>query len=108
MDTGLRTGELLALEWSDIDFAQKYISVTKGLAVVYDRSTDRKTKTITIVQDSPKTETSVRLVPLTNRSYKMLLDMYNNRTCSIVFPSENNIHISPRNYIRTFHNKTLL
>jgi cellulose biosynthesis protein BcsQ len=103
VDTGLRTGELLALEWGDIDFAQKYISVTKGLAVVNDRSPDRKTKTITIVQDSPKTETSVRLVPLTNRSYKLLLDMYKNRTSNIVFPSENNTHIGPRNYIRTFH-----
>ena len=103
VDTGLRTGELLALEWGDIDFAQKYISVTKGLAVVNDRSPDRKTKTITIVQDSPKTETSVRLVPLTNRCYKILLDMYKNRTCNIVFPSENNTHIGPRNYIRTFH-----
>lgn len=31
--TGVRRGELLALEWSDIDFTNKTLSVSKGLSI---------------------------------------------------------------------------
>lgn len=50
--SGLRTGEALGLEWSDIDFTKKTISVTKQ----WNRAVDAIT--------SPKTESSVRIVPL--------------------------------------------
>lgn len=51
---GLRKGELLALEWSDIDFDNDTVSVTKAVSVV---AGEQITKT-------PKTKTSRRVVSI--------------------------------------------
>lgn len=51
--TGLRKGELLALQWKDIDFENNIITVTKSL--YYEGSAHIKT---------PKTESGNRIVPL--------------------------------------------
>lgn len=42
---GLRKGELLALEWSDIDFQADTISVTKSVSVVAGKQTTKAPKT---------------------------------------------------------------
>lgn len=51
---GLRKGELLALEWSDIDFDNDTISVTKAVTVVNGEQ----------VTKCPKTKTSRRVVSI--------------------------------------------
>lgn len=52
--TGLRKGEILALQWKDIDFENKTISVTKSVEHLGDRPHIK----------APKTAAGVRLVPL--------------------------------------------
>ena len=52
--TGLRKGEILALKWSDIDFAKDIIYVTKSVAHNNDRPFIK----------TPKTEAGCRVVPL--------------------------------------------
>lgn len=51
---GLRKGELLALEWSDIDFDADTVSVTKAVTVVDNQQTTKP----------PKTKTSRRVVSI--------------------------------------------
>lgn len=51
---GLRKGELLALEWSDIDFQADTISVTKSVSVVAGQQ----------ITKAPKTKTSRRVVSI--------------------------------------------
>lgn len=51
---GLRKGELLALEWSDIDFQVDTISVTKSVSVVAGQQ----------ITKAPKTKTSRRVVSI--------------------------------------------
>lgn len=53
--TGMRIGEVLALDWSDIDFLHDEIHVTGTL--IYERGGTR-------YKDTPKTETSLRTIPL--------------------------------------------
>lgn len=53
--TGLRLSELLALEWSDIDLKNGYLTVTK---TVYRRNGQ------TLIKPTPKTKTSNRVIPL--------------------------------------------
>lgn len=51
---GLRKGELVALEWSDIDFDNSTVSVTKSAARVNHQQ----------ITKAPKTASSVRVVPI--------------------------------------------
>lgn len=63
--TGLRVGELLALTWDDIDLSSGIIRVTKNLVTYMNHGEDRGTrKTAMLVQDSPKTKSGKRTVPL--------------------------------------------
>ena len=52
--TGLRCGEALALQWKDVDFAQKSILVSKSVAHVGNRPTI----------SPPKTKNAYRTIPL--------------------------------------------
>lgn len=103
VDTGLRAGELLALTWNDVDLANGLITINKNIMNVKNRDKNADTKNKLIVQDSPKTEASNRTIPLTKRSLAILKEMYDKKTCNIVFPSEKNNYISLRNYQRTFY-----
>lgn len=70
-NTGLRIGELLALQWSDIDFDNNVIHVNKNLSRICDyvRSGGKQSFVIT----SPKTEKSIRDVPMLGRVKDALL-----------------------------------
>ena len=69
INTGLRPGELFALTEKDIDFKRKTISVSKTLT--YQPEEDGKQKEFRI--GPPKTNASVREVPLNEAAEKALL-----------------------------------
>jgi integrase len=74
--TGMRQGEALALTWSDIDFENKRIIVSK--AIEYEKS---KSKT-----KDPKTERGFRQIPIPEELVEYLQE-YKKKTKSIyVFP----------------------
>ena len=56
--TGLRIGELLALTWDDIDFAEGILAVTKSCHDGWENGHFRQ------IVETPKTGSSVRLIPL--------------------------------------------
>lgn len=62
--TGLRIGELLALNWDDVDFKKKSINVTKTLYYSKENGQHK------FVLQSPKTKTSVRIVPMMQQVVK--------------------------------------
>ena len=61
--TGIRIGELCALQWADVDLNAQAISVTKTVQRIADPDPDAKAKTRVII-DTPKSRNSVRLVPI--------------------------------------------
>lgn len=71
LNTGLRRGEALALTWDDIDFDSRTISINKTL-------TGNKI-------DKPKTESSIRKIPIANNVYDLLSTLYKLRTDDNVF-----------------------
>lgn len=69
--TGLRIGEALALTWEDVDIQNKTIKVNKNLKQVKNRD-DNQSKYKIIVQNSTKTNSGTRVVPLNNKSIEAL------------------------------------
>lgn len=69
--TGLRRGELLGLQWQDIDFNTRMLSVKRSLARITTDDPEKKVKFELIFQ-SPKTSKSIRRVPLIPAVLKQL------------------------------------
>lgn len=60
--SGLRTGEAIGLMWSDVDFENKRLSISRTAVVIYKKQT---------VQD-PKTKMSKRVITLDNETLSVL------------------------------------
>ena len=69
LETGLRTGEMIALTWDNVDWDKRTLSIEKTMEFRYKRQQFW-------VAGPPKTMTSYRTIPLTNRAYEILREIY--------------------------------
>ncbi len=95
--SGLRLGELLALEWRDTDFAKGIIHVNKSC---HDGK-DERGKIIRIT-DTPKTRSSNRIIPLPKQILPLLKEHKKKSLSQYVVADENGDPISVRSYQRSF------
>lgn len=65
LETGMRIGEVLALTWGDVLWSRRAISVRGTLIRMSSEPT-------TFVQNTPKSKTSRRTIPLSDRAYEAL------------------------------------
>ncbi len=89
--SGLRIGELIALQWSDIDF-------TKGILTVSKSCHDGKDG---LIIDEPKTTSSRRVIPLPKQLLPILKGI-KKRSDSPFAVSANGKPVSVRSYQRSF------
>lgn len=95
--TGMRLGEILALEWEDVDFVKGTISVNKSC---HDgMSADGKFIRIT---ELPKTPSSKRVIPLPKQLLPYLKMQKKKSKSQYVIESTKNIPIAIRAYQRSF------
>lgn len=80
---GLRLGELCALQWSDIDFEGRTLTVNRTVQRI--AVPDHITKTI-LLETAPKSESSRRVIPLTSELLEILSQLKKGQT--YVFGSE--------------------
>ena len=66
--TGMRAGEAIALTWDDIDFDRKLITINKNSVTVRNRDANADRKYVSLVQNSAKTENSIRTIPMSNKA----------------------------------------
>ena len=71
LETRLRTSELIGLTWDAIDWKKRTLTVNKTLEYRHKDSFWRA--------GPPKTATSYRTIPLTNRAYNVLKECYDER-----------------------------
>ena len=114
--TGMRRGEVLALKWSDYDKNEKTISITKALSRVRTYNKDGNKTMLTVT--TPKTDTSIRTVPLIDKAVELLAehkrkqerymelvgDYYTDN--DLIFSSSRGDYLDPGNYNRKL-NKTV-
>ncbi len=94
--TGLRVGELLALEWSDIDFRKQVLSVKKSCHDSYSGGGYMK------FIEPPKTRSSQREIPLPRQIMPTLRELRKNSRTSFVVEGKNGKVVSMRSYENTF------
>ena len=102
LNTGLRIGEALALEWENIDFKKQLATVRNNVVYVKDRtSSDRSYRCIK--QPFTKTKNGSRIVPLNSEAVRALISLKGiNGSTPYVFATKNGKRITPRNIDRTF------
>jgi len=71
-NAGIRVSELLGLTWSDIDIINKTMTISKTVVFVNDRDINTKTKTKRLVQESTKTKSSARIIPLNKKAMESI------------------------------------
>ena len=89
--SGLRIGELIALQWSDIDFVKGILTVSKSCHDGKDG----------LIIDEPKTASSRRVIPLP-RQLLPILKSVKKRSNSPFVVSANGKPVSVRSYQRSF------
>lgn len=98
LNTGLRIGEICALRWENIDFEKKLIYIKKTLQRVY--TVEKKTE---IIIDSSKTESSIRSIPMSDKIYHILKDVYKKQSEKAFFlTGSRDQYIEPRSYQNMF------
>ena len=94
MFAGLRTGEVLALTWEDVDFKNKALNVKRAITTVPKFDERGKVKERVTVISETKTACSVREVPMPDILVQALEDWKENRH---FFGRENNIDLTQNN-----------
>lgn len=94
--SGLRVGEVLALEWTDIDFVKSELTVNKTCHDGKDK--DGKFCRVT---DTPKTESSRRVIPIPKQLLPHLREVKKKSSSKYVVSNGEKI-ISVRSYQKTF------
>lgn len=72
LETGLRTGEMIGLTWDAIDFERRTLTVNKTLEFRHGQKAWRA--------GPPKTQQSYRTIPLTDKAYGILKEVWDSRS----------------------------
>ncbi len=81
LHTGLRIGEICALQWGDIDLNKDIITVRHTVSRIKD---DHGTKKTILILDTPKTKSSKRNIPISSVLKPILKDAYNRKKSNFV------------------------
>ncbi len=93
--TGMRIGELCALKWSDIDLLNRIIHIDKTLQRIYLKTEIGRGNTKVIIT-TPKSEKSVRNIPISSTLLKLLEQMKRHNEKYVL--TGKNTYIEPRVY----------
>lgn len=102
--TGIRIGELCALQFKDINFDRKSIEINKTLQRI--KNLEKENKKTKIVISPPKTTSSIREIPLNEEIIKLINKLGFHKECYVL--TNNKKYIEPRtleNYYKKILNK---
>lgn len=105
LNTGMRMGEALSLQWDDIDFKNKIITVNKNNILSKKRDSDgNKIGGYELqTQNSTKTTSGNRIIPINRSAEEALLALKANNSTSHVIVNNRQKPVLPSNFERSFH-----
>ena len=94
LETGLRAGEALALEWNNIDEEKRILKVTKNMVRENGKN---------LVQRTTKTASGKRMIPLNARAVEAVQHLKTQAVsgCHSVFATHTGEHVSCRHLLTT-------
>lgn len=98
--SGLRIGELCALQWNDIDFKKNILSVNKTIQRVYIKDKNKNISKVIIT--TPKTKNANREIPI-NKEFLELLKQLKAKGNDYIITGTNK-YLEPRSYRKYFNN----
>ena len=104
--SGMRIGEVCALQWKDIDLEEKVIRVNKSIQRIYtEEDAMGKMKTELLIS-TPKTKSSQREIPIVQPLFKMMKDFAKICRPDYFVCSGTTTPIEPRTY-RSYYKKKI-
>lgn len=100
--SGIRIGELCALQWKDIDFKNNKLMISKTIQRVYIKDKDKSISKVIIT--TPKTKNANREIPINKDFLEIIKSLKTNKDNYILSNSDK--YIEPRTY-RKYFNKIL-
>ena len=99
--SGIRIGELCALQWKDIDFKNNKLIISKTIQRVYIKDKDKNVSKVIIT--TPKTKNANREIPINKDFIELLKPLKTDKENYIL--SNNDKYIEPRTYRKYFNKK---
>lgn len=100
--SGIRIGELCALQWKDIDFKNNKLMISKTIQRVYIKDKDKSISKVIIT--TPKTKNANREIPVNKDFLEIIKSLKTDKDNYILSNSDK--YIEPRTY-RKYFNKIL-
>lgn len=91
--TGLRIGEICALRWEDISFADQIIYIHHTLQRIQNQANDEKKTKIVIT--TPKSSCSIRTIPIPDE-LSIILATYQRKSVGYLLTNDDNKFMEPR------------
>lgn len=93
--TGMRIGEVCALKWGNVNLRDKTIKVKSTMQRLKDFDDSHTNKTKVVISE-PKSNTSTRVIPLTEYAAKLCKSRYSDNQDAFVLTGESNHFLEPR------------
>lgn len=100
INSGLRIGEICALTWGDIDLSNQLLHVTKTIQRIYRKDTTPRSY---VVITSPKTESSIRDVPISPKVCSLIKEIADMNPDHYVLTNSER-YIEPRTFRKHYDN----
>ena len=106
MYTGMRRGEMLALQWKDIDLKNNKLKVSHTASIIKNRNkTSELDDNYVRVVTSPKTKNSIRTIPLSKRAQEALKSLSanspNHKANDFIATTKTGTYVTERNLRKT-------
>ncbi len=103
LTTGMRIGEICALQWKEIDLKAQTIIITKTLQRIYTKDGNKGTSQILIT--SPKSQNSIREIPIPSKMTQ-ILKQFQSSNDTFFLTGKADRYTEPRVY-REYYNRLM-